>query len=313
MICDDGMQIISDTDQAARKQYYSDHNIGWVARPKHDSAPGGFKRPGRFKKASNLNYGLNVSLKLETHLANLMSDEHAVAKARAQAQLAAAEQRYSDAWAVDDEDEELSLEDLALNLAMEEVHAETDYKFKPWGSNGRSLRIGKIILMVDSDTIVPEDCLRDAAREMAECPEVGVIQHDSDVMQVSHTYFENGIAHFTRRINKAISFATANGEVAAFVGHNAFLRWSAIQDVAFIDRADGKRKIWAEDRVSEDFDMALRLMLGGYVVRWASYSEGGFKEGVSLTCDDELNRWVSFFSHLHPVLMVVGKIRFRSL
>jgi hypothetical protein len=84
--------------------------------------------------------------------------------------------------------------------------------------------------------------LRDAARELAECPEVAIIQHDSgelaslfvrdspqiliflvvvDVMQVAHHYyFENGITHFTRRINKCISMACANGEVAPFVGQS---------------------------------------------------------------------------------------------
>ena len=40
--------------------------------------------------------------------------------------------------------------------------------------------------------------------------------------------------------------------------------------------------------------MALRLQLSGYIIRWAAYSEGGFKEGVSLTCDDELNRWQKY-------------------
>jgi hypothetical protein len=117
--------------------------------------------------------------------------------------------------------------------------------------NGKALRLGEIILIVDSDTIVPEDCFRDAAREMAESPEVAIIQHESDVMQVDWQYFENGIAHFTRRINKCISLACANGEVAAFVGHNAFLRWSALQDAAFLDE-NGNRKIWSEDKVSED-------------------------------------------------------------
>ena len=29
-------------------------------------------------------------------------------------------------------------------------------------------------------------------------------------------------------------------------------------------------------------------------MRWATYSEGGFKEGVSLTVDDELNRWQKY-------------------
>ena len=38
----------------------------------------------------------------------------------------------------------------------------------------------------------------------------------------------------------------ANGEVAPFVGHNAFLRWSALQDAAFIDPTDNKRKQWSE-------------------------------------------------------------------
>ena len=46
--------------------------------------------------------------------------------------------------------------------------------------------------------------------------------------------------------------------------------------------------------MSEDFDMALRLQLAGYIIRWATYSHGAFKEGVSLTVDDELNRWQKY-------------------
>jgi hypothetical protein len=40
-------------------------------------------------------------------------------------------------------------------------------------------------------------------------------------MQVVGHFFENGITSFTTRINTAISFCAANGEVAPFVGHNA--------------------------------------------------------------------------------------------
>lgn len=36
--------------------------------------------------------------------------------------------------------------------------------------------------MIDSDTRVPEDCLLDAASEMAASPEVAIIQHVSGVM-----------------------------------------------------------------------------------------------------------------------------------
>ena len=279
LVHDDGLQLISEEERQARISFYADHNIGWVARPPHSGAPDGYKRAGRFKKASNMNYGLALSLKLEKHLLELEALDAAGTLAPS----------------------EDALEDQALKLAIEEMFEESGGKWRPWAQNGRSLRVGEVILIVDSDTVVPEDCLRDAARELAECPDVAIIQHESDVMQVAHHYFENGIAHFTRRINKCISMACANGEVAPFVGHNAFLRWSALQDAAFIDEADGKKKIWSEMNVSEDFDMALRLQLAGYIIRWATYSEGGFKEGVSLTCDDELNRWQKYSYGMSPL------------
>ena len=46
--------------------------------------------------------------------------------------------------------------------------------------------------------------------------------------------------------------------------------------------------------MSEDFDLAMRLLLNGYTLRWATYSLGGFKEGVSLTVVDELARWQKY-------------------
>ncbi|KAH9484535.1 hypothetical protein JR316_0004017 [Psilocybe cubensis] len=268
-ICDDGLQLISEADRKERIAFYANHNIGWTARPGHSSAPDGFKRAGKFKKASNMNYGLALSLKLEKFLAQL------------------------EAEGADDTADE-SLEDRAMKMAQEEIYAESGNRWRPWCANGKSLRVGEIILIIDADTIVPEDCFRDAAREMYESPDCAIIQHESDVMQVAHHYFENGITHFTRRINKCISLGCANGEVAPFVGHNAFLRWSAVQDAAFVDPADGKKKQWSEANVSEDFDLALRLLLKGYNLRWATYSNGGFKEGVSLTIVDELARWQKY-------------------
>lgn len=73
------------------------------------------------------------------------------------------------------------LEEKALALAIEETWAESGkkQKWRPWGANGRATRIGEIVLLVDSDTVVPEDCLRDAAREFAASPRVGIIQHES--------------------------------------------------------------------------------------------------------------------------------------
>lgn len=91
--------------------------------------------------------------------------------------------------------------------------------------------------------------------------------------------------------SSAISFCVTNGEVSPFIGHNAFLRWSAVQDAAFVDPDDGITKQWNESCVSEDFDLSLRIQMRGWTMRWASYTNGGFQEGVSLTAVDELNRW----------------------
>ncbi|TFK63653.1 hypothetical protein BDN72DRAFT_307822 [Pluteus cervinus] len=269
-IHDDGLQSLKEEERQKRIEFYADHNIGWVARPPHSDKPDGFFRAGRFKKASNMNYGLQLSLLMEKHILALEASGEP-----------------------NPEGDFGCLEDRALEMALDEMYKNTGNKWRPWASNARSLRVGDVILLVDSDTIIPEDCLRDAARELAECPEVAIIQHESDVLQVAKHYFENGIAHFTRRINKAISMGCANGEIAPFVGHNAFLRWSAVQEVSVLGE-DGVGRIWSEDNVSEDFDMALRLQLKGYIIRWANYSRGGFKEGVSLTVDDELNRWQKY-------------------
>lgn len=342
-INDDGLRLLPPATRDARLAFYANHNIGWVARPKHDPSPEGFKRTGRFKKASNMNYALSLSLKVEQHLEILLANlpqtpnpnRTNIAAPRgsmsttgtagttpqvpAQQGVGYGMQYQSQNLSGEDVDEDSglplpplpsssnntsnmavaddgsgSVEEKALQMAIEEVWEESGRRHRPWAANGRATRMGEVVLLVDSDTVVPEDCLRDAAREMRECPTVAIIQHESDVMQVAHHYFENGIAYFTRRINRCISMACANGEVAPFMGHNAFLRWRAIQDAAFVDTADGREKIWSESNVSEDFDMALRLMMKGYTIRWATYSKGGFKEGVSLSVDDELNRWQKY-------------------
>jgi len=68
---------------------------------------------------------------------------------------------------------------------------------------------------------------------------------------------------------------------------------SAVQQVSYFDE-DGYEKFWSESHVSEDFDMALRLQVNGYIIRLAAWAGDGFKEGVSLTVYDELARWEKY-------------------
>lgn len=65
-----------------------------------------------------------------------------------------------------------------------------------------------------------------------------------------------------------------------------------MQDIRYDDA--GIEKYWSELTVSEDFDLALRLQSIGYDIRFCTYYNGGFKEGVSLDVYDELARWEKY-------------------
>ncbi|KAF2730709.1 hypothetical protein EJ04DRAFT_34083 [Polyplosphaeria fusca] len=261
---DDGMAIRGEEANLEFLEFYEDNNIGWVARPKHNTD--GFVRRGKFKKASNMNFALNVSNKVEDTLQSMV-----------------------DAWYVKEDTITEDQEAQMYREALASVVA-SDSKIKAGGN----IRMGEIILIVDSDTEVPVDCLMYGAAEMYLSPEVAIIQHSTGVMQVSWDYFENAITYFTNLVYTAIRFSVGSGEVGPFVGHNAFLRWQAVQSVGNPPDEDGYVAFWSESHVSEDFDIALRLQVTGNIVRLASYHNDGFKEGVSLTLYDELNRWEKY-------------------
>lgn len=269
---DDGMQLIKEDMQEARKAFYELNHIGWCSRPAQNTnkdSPDFFLRKGHFKKASNMNYCLDFSIRVEDELLRLIAET--------------CQQRgcTQDDLSIDDEDE---LYEQARNTIVEKDGGKT------WAAG--NVRLGEVILIIDSDTRVPEDCLLYGALEMHESPEIALLQHASGILQVVNNVFENGITYFTNLIYTSIQFAVGNGDCAPFVGHNTFIRWKAIQSIAFEE--DGHTKFWSEDHVSEDFDVSLRLQMAGFVVRLATYHNGGFKEGVSLTVYDELARWEKY-------------------
>ncbi|KAI0514471.1 glycosyl transferase family group 2-domain-containing protein [Xylaria bambusicola] len=263
---DDGMQLISPEEAQARREFYDENNIGWVSRPKHNPNPEEgeqvFLRRGKFKKASNMNYALMVSNRVEDKLA--------------QAQRSAT-------WTQEDEH-------AAYEQCLSEVLQEDEGR--TWAEG--NIRIGDYILIIDSDTRVPEDCLLDAVSEMEQSPQVAILQFSSGVMRVSESFFEGAVEWFTNLIYSSIIYTVSIGDSVPFVGHNAILRWSAIQDAASYQDEDGYEKYWSESHVSEDFDMSLRLQCAGYSCRLASYTGEGFQEGVSLTVYDELARWEKY-------------------
>jgi cellulose synthase/poly-beta-1,6-N-acetylglucosamine synthase-like glycosyltransferase len=163
-INDDGMQVIAEDQAQARREFYKEHNIGWVARPGHnaelENREKPFIRKGKFKKASNMNYALMVSNKVEDKLA--IFERHGQ-------------------WSEEDETR-------AYYQCLSEVLNEEEGC--AWADG--NIRVGDYILLIDSDTRVPMDCLLDAVSEMEQSPNVGILQYSSGVMQVTYSFFENG-------------------------------------------------------------------------------------------------------------------------
>lgn len=161
---DDGMQLITDEQARERREFYEEHSVGWVARPGHkpklEDGEKGFIRKGKFKKASNMNYALMVSNKVEDKLALIERHQK---------------------WTQNDEAN-------AYNQRLSDVLNEEEGR--AWADG--NIRICDYILLIDSDTRVPTDCLLDAASEMVQSPNVGILQYSSGVMQVTESFFENG-------------------------------------------------------------------------------------------------------------------------
>lgn len=163
---DDGMQLINSQEAQERRDFYEEHKIGWVARPGHslitkvEQKP--FIRRGKFKKASNMNFCLHISNRVEAKM-------HYVHR--------------SDGWAQVQEEK-------AYGHALQEVLTEDEGR--TWAEG--NIRVGDYILLVDSDTRVPEDCLLNAMSEMEQSPQVAIIQFASSVVNVSNSFFERGYA-----------------------------------------------------------------------------------------------------------------------
>ena len=149
--------MLPDRERSARIAFYEANGIGWVARPP-DGEPSAssdgktYVRAGRFKKASNMNYALALSRKAERYLKDMIAAGESALATSAHVSL-------SGEGSGSTEDEQalpISLEERALLCAVEETWEESGKRWKPWAKNGRACRIGEIVLLVDSDTAVPE-------------------------------------------------------------------------------------------------------------------------------------------------------------
>ncbi|WIA41540.1 hypothetical protein OEZ86_008910 [Tetradesmus obliquus] len=215
-------------------------------------------RRGTFKKASNLNYQLAIS----QLVASLMKQQPG----------------------------------LTAEAALEAVWEQWGREFVAQGD--LTMDDDCLILLIDADTKVPEACMYDTVGEFLQCPEVAYTQHyTTPFTEQNRNYWEGYVSNFTRTIYfQGIAVSTAFGDTSPLVGHNAFLRWSALRAIGYSDETcrPGEVKVWGEDSVSEDFDMYIRLASVGSFGRYVMYTGEEFQEGISLTYMDEVVKFKKF-------------------
>lgn len=85
-------------------------------------------------------------------------------------------------------------EDHVYKATVETVIAEELERTGHQAWSAGDIRMGDLILLIDSDTRVPLDCFLDAASEFHHSPQVAIIQHQSGVMQVVFDFWENTIS-----------------------------------------------------------------------------------------------------------------------
>jgi cellulose synthase/poly-beta-1,6-N-acetylglucosamine synthase-like glycosyltransferase len=83
-----------------------------------------------------------------------------------------------------------------------------------------------------------------------------VIQYTVD----GRVFGDSGMVHVIARNKREYWRETLVPKVSTYLNPDFLV-------AVFVDPDDGLEKIWSESNVSEDFDMALRLQMRGYVIR----------------------------------------------
>lgn len=246
---------------AERINYYKKYKVGFTARKYKN-------RPGKFKKASNMNFGNNL-VPYPSDIRILSSSE------------------------CDELPRRTGF--VSVTKILEGLVVNYNHKYIHYGD----LRLGEYIVLLDSDSTLPSDFLVHTIKVFSKEKDLAYTQHYTVPTESSYqNYFSQFIADYTTNLYDIIfRISTRNGDVTPLIGHNLTLRKSALEKVSV------NNNYWKEDRVSEDFDLCLRLHTAGYYGKYMLISNFPFGEGVSLTYEDEINKYSKFAYGASEVMM----------
>lgn len=144
-----------------------------------------------------------------------------------------------------------------------------------------SVILHEVILLLDKDSGLKDRIIEAVLPEFAVDDKLAYVQCATKTDNLYENYYSSATGHQTNNLFHNIWPSKAlQGFFVPLVGHNVFLRKSMLE----------KSGLWAEDRVSEDYDMAIRLNGMGYHGKYAQLRGLEFTESASRTFTEETNK-----------------------
>ncbi len=234
----DGNLTAQEIQVIERIIFYRKNNIGFVIRPKDN-------RNGLFKKASNLNFTLNIS--------------------------------------------KLVKNNEAINF---EYYMEGDIETQD------------IILLLDKDSGVPQNIIETVIPEFVNDKKLAYVQCATSIKNINDNFYTKIVGRQTNDLFQNIWPSQAlRGFFVPLVGHNVFIRQAALEDI----------NNWDENKVSEDFDAAIRLNALGYHGKYYQVEGMEFTEYCSRLFTEESSKQYRYiygiFEMMFDGTIKLGKTR----
>ena len=139
----------------------------------------------------------------------------------------------------------------------------------------------EIILLLDKDSGVREGILEAVAPEFAFDEKLAYVQCATNTVNLQENFYSRATGH---QINELFHCTwpcmALQGFFVPLVGHNVFIRKGILE----------KTGRWAENKVSEDFDLAIRLYGMGYYGKYAKIQGLEFTEYTSTNFTEETGK-----------------------
>ena len=170
------------------------------------------------------------------------------------------------------------------------------------------ININEIILLLDKDSGVNKNIIESVIPEFTYDDKLAYVQCATNTININDNYYSKIVGKQNNDLFHNIWPVQAlRGFFVPFVGHNAFIRKSALKEINY----------FSEDKVSEDFDAALKMNELGYHGKYFKVEGLEFTEYCSRIFSEEAtkqNRYIyGIFEMMFDGTIKLGKTRWYDI